>query len=79
MKANLYTKTIYLEEGKEHSFPMAETSDGEHYPVFTPVPGKDMIGVQDGRVLNIRGTATFVLTSQDHFLARLYDTRKFVP
>jgi len=85
MKANLYIKKTYTfeTEGKfsgetSHSKPMAEADDGKHYPLFTPVQPKEMIGEQEGRVLNIRGVEMFVLESQDHFLAKLYDTRKFV-
>jgi len=85
MKVKLYIKKTYTfeTEGKfsgetSHSKPMAETKDGKHYPLFTPVQPKEMIGVQEARVLNIRGEDMVVLESQNHLLARLYDTRKFI-
>ena len=81
MKAKLYIKKTYtMEEDGEtsHSKPMAETEDGKHYPLFTPVQPREMIGEQEARVLNIRGKDVVVLESQQHLLAQLYDTRKFV-
>lgn len=81
MKAQLYIKKTYSKDGDgetSHSKPMAEVEDGKHYPLFTPVQPKEMIGEQEGRVLNIKGIKMFVLGSQNNFLAQLYNPRKFV-
>jgi len=78
MKANLYKKVTHPTETSEHSLPMAECEDGKHYPVMTPVTQPEMVGEQEGRVLTIRNEEYFVLDSQQHLLACLYDTRKFI-
>ena len=77
MKANLYNKTTFTED-RTFTKPMAETENGDHYPVFSPLLRDEMVGEQTGKVLTIKGVATFVLESQMDTFKNLYNPRKFV-